>query len=275
MNADPRTVEGFGAEWSAFDQREVSESELRDLFEQYFGIFPKGELHPEAVGFDMGCGSGRWARFVAPQVGTLHCIDASAQALEVAKRNLSEFDNCAFHLASVDRIPLPVGTMDFGYCLGVLHHVPDTQEGIRSCASLLKPGAPFLLYLYYDFENRSRAFRGLWKVSDGIRRLIARAPFTVRRVVTAIIATLVYLPLARLGRNLEKRGKDIGALPLSYYRNRSFYTMRTDALDRFGTRLEKRFSKADVGTMLRAAGFEEIEFSERPPYWCALARLRR
>ena len=33
--------------------------------------------------------------------------------------------------------------------LGVLHHVPDTAAAIRSCAELLKPGAPLLLYLYY------------------------------------------------------------------------------------------------------------------------------
>jgi len=32
--------------------------------------------------------------------------------------------------------------------LGVLHSVPDTAAAIRSCAALLKPGAPLLLYLY-------------------------------------------------------------------------------------------------------------------------------
>lgn len=29
------------------------------------------------IGFDLGCGSGRWAFFVAPKVAKLHCIDRS------------------------------------------------------------------------------------------------------------------------------------------------------------------------------------------------------
>jgi 2-polyprenyl-3-methyl-5-hydroxy-6-metoxy-1,4-benzoquinol methylase len=59
--------------------------------------------------------------------------------------------------------------MDFGYSLGVLHHVPDTNQGIRDCVSMLKPGAPFLLYLYYALDNRSLAYRFLWKTSDILR----------------------------------------------------------------------------------------------------------
>ena len=41
----------------------------------------------------------------------------------------------------------------------------------------------------------------------------------------------------------ERLGTDVRHFPLSAYRDRSFYTMRTDALDRFGTRLERRFSR--------------------------------
>ena len=51
--------------------------------------------------------------------------------------------------------------MDFGYALGVLHHVPNTQEGLNSCIKLLKPGAPFLVYLYYSFDNRPNWYRNL------------------------------------------------------------------------------------------------------------------
>lgn len=274
MNVDPRTVHGFGKEWTAFDQQQLSETELRDLFEQYFRIFPWDELHAEAVGFDLGCGSGRWAKFVAPRVGILHCIDASEAALQVAQRTLAGFDNCEFHLASVDRAPLAEGSMDFGYCLGVLHHVPDTASGIRNCAALLRPGAPFLLYLYYDFENRGRAFRALWQVSDRVRRVVARAPFIFRILISSVIATVAYFPLARLSRFLEKRGRNVDSLPLSYYRHRSFYTMRTDALDRFGTHLEKRFSKAEIQQMMEDAGLSDVVFSESPPYWCATGRRR-
>jgi hypothetical protein len=61
------------------------------------------------------------------------------------------------------------------------------------------------------------------------------------------------------------------AWPLSYYRDKPFYVMRTDALDRLGTRLEKRFTRADISGMLHDAGFVEARFSDSAPYWCAVA----
>src|SRR5215470_17565072 len=105
-NADQRTVEGFGAEWTRFDQSSLSAAELGRMFDGYFGVFPWDALTPRAEGFDLGCGSGRWARLVASRVGTLHCIDASSEALAVARRNLSSFANCEFHHASAGRLPL-------------------------------------------------------------------------------------------------------------------------------------------------------------------------
>ena len=153
-NIDTRVVDAFGEEWSRFDQSKLAGEEYESLFEAYFGIFPWSSLPPNAEGFDLGSGSGRWARGVAPRVGKIHCIDASGRALNVARRNLASQRNVEFHHASVDSIPLPDSSMDFGYSLGVLHHVPDTAEGIRSAVAKLKPGAPFLLYLYYAFDNR-------------------------------------------------------------------------------------------------------------------------
>ena len=63
--------------------------------------------------------------------------------------------------------------------------------------------------------------------------------------------------------------------PLAFYRRRSFYVMRTDAFDRFCTKLEQRFSRAQIGDMLRAAGFGNIKFSEKEPFWVAVAIKRR
>jgi len=46
--------------------------------------------------------------------------------------------------------------------------------------------------------------------------------------------------------------------------------MRNDALDRFGTRLEKRFTKAQIAAMMTAAGLRGIKFSDSEPFWCAI-----
>jgi ubiquinone/menaquinone biosynthesis C-methylase UbiE len=273
-NVDARVVAGFGDEWRRFDQRRLDGEEARQLFEEYFHVFPWGRLGPDAVGFDLGCGSGRWARFVAPRVGTLHCVDASAEALAVARCNLNEVRNCEFHLASVDFLPLADESADFGYALGVLHHVPDTRAGVRSCVRKLKPGAPFLLYLYYAFDNRPWWFRLIWRLSDPFRRVISRLSRGPRYLSSQMIAAVVYWPLARTARLMEAIGLPLRAFPLSYYRRRSFYVMRTDALDRFGTALEQRFTRHEIEAMMRDAGLEEIRFSDQPPFWCAVGVKR-
>src|SRR5688572_9956373 len=82
-NLDTKTVHGFGVEWSHFDQSALEPEEFEALFHKYFAIFDFSAVGPGAEGFDAGCGSGRWARGVAPRVGILHCVDASKEALNV------------------------------------------------------------------------------------------------------------------------------------------------------------------------------------------------
>ena len=271
-NIDKKVVEDFGEEWDKYSQATLSDVDLKSAWDQYFNIFPFDELNQDAEGFDMGCGSGRWAKFVADKVKVLNCIDPSEKALYVAKRNLTNFSNINFFNASVGDTTLAQDSQDFGYCLGVLHHIPDTLEGIKSCARLLKKDAPFLLYLYYNFDNRSLLFKSIWKVSDIIRRVISSLPSKMKIFITSIIAFLVYYPLARFSAFLEKIGIGVENFPLSDYRRKTFYFMKTDALDRFGTRLEKRFSKKEIQDMLQEAGFKDCIFSETMPMWVCISR---
>ena len=46
--------------------------------------------------------------------------------------------------------------------------------------------------------------------------------------------------------------------------------MLNDSLDRFGTRLEKRYSRAQMLELLRGAGLHDVRVSDRPPYWHGL-----
>lgn len=250
MNIDPHTVRGFGKEWTTFNRI----SDQNDIFQDYFRIFPWNLVNKSSVGLDFGCGTGRWAARVAPHVRSLLVVDASPEALNVAWENLRSHANVSY-ASQLE------GSFDFGYSLGVLHHVPDTQEALNDIADHLKPGAPFLVYLYYSFDNRPRWYRALWKLTDIARLVISRLPHPLRLGITFLLAALVYWPLSRVSAP---------GWPLSYYSDKSFYIMRNDAYDRFSTRLEKRFSRDQIETMLRRAGFINIRFSPLRPYWCAV-----
>lgn len=269
-NIDHRTVDSFGDEWARFSQDSLSADERAKLFERYFSIFPWGRLPKNAEGFDMGCGSGRWAALVAPRVGRLNCVDASAKALAVAGESLSKFQNARLIHADTATCPLAPASQDFGYSLGVLHHIPDTKAAVRDCARLLRRGAPFLLYLYYRFDNKPAWYAWLWRASEVLRTAISRLPETPKALCCDAIAIGVYAPLSRLARWAELMGARVENWPLASYRTSSFYTLRTDSRDRFGTPLEQRFTRAEIETMMVEAGFENVRFSESVPYWTAV-----
>jgi SAM-dependent methyltransferase len=268
-NIDRATVRDFGREWQRFDQRGVSRAETADLYKMYFAVFRWERLPDNAVGFDAGCGTGRWAAMAGPRVGHLHCVDASTEALDVARRNLAGLSNISFHEAPLDAMPVPDGSMDFGYSLGVLHHLPDPSAGLAACVKKLKPGAPMLIYIYYALDSKPQWYRAVWRASDVMRSGISRMPFRLKSILTEAIAAFVYWPLARAALLLEKMGRDVADWPLNAYRGLSFYNMRTDALDRFGTRIEHRMTQAQIKAMMENAGLCDIRFSDSAPFWCA------
>jgi hypothetical protein len=129
-----------------------------------------------------------------------------------------------------------------------------------------------LIYVYYAFDNRPAWFRLLWRASDLLRRAISRAPFRVKSAFAELFALVVYWPLARAAWLFEKLHCNVANWPLSAYRLDSFYRLRTDALDRFGTRLEHRMTRAQITSMMENAGLRDISFSDAVPFWCAVGR---
>ena len=127
-----------------------------------------------------------------------------------------------------------------------------------------------LVYLYYALDNRSWAYRALWRASDVPRRIISRTPRMVKNLVCDVIATCVYWPLSRIAKVVDRLGGPADVIPLSAYRNLPFYSLRTDSLDRFGTRLELRFTREEVADLLMNSGLVDVRVSDELPYWCAV-----
>jgi hypothetical protein len=63
-------------------------------------------------------------------------------------------------------------------------------------------------------------------------------------------------------------------IPLFGYENRSFYVIRNDSLDRFGTPLEQRFTKKQIEEMMKKAGLVDIIFSNNIPFWHVVGKKK-
>lgn len=270
-SADDDVVARFDQEWHLFDDAGKSEHEI--VFASYFDLVRPQDLAGARMALDAGCGAGRWALEVARRGVDVIAVDLGL-SIEVAERNTRSTGRVLCVQADLAELPLQPQSMDFAYSLGVLHHVGDTKRALARLVDVLKPGRTMLIYLYYALENRSRPYRLAFRISDRIRRWTSTLPQPLLTSFATAVAALAYFPLARAARLLRQRGypKLASALPLGFYADLSFRMMRNDSLDRFGTAVEKRYTRDSMRALLEDAGLADVAFSPDPPYWHAIAR---
>ena len=164
---------------------------------------------------------------------------------------------------------IPSASLDLAMSLGVLHYIPDTELAIKDVSRSIKSGGIFLCYLYYNLENKPAYYKLIFKGVNILRQVISSSPQKVRRISATAIAAVVYWQLARLSKVFKKLGRNTSNLALYHYANMPFVMLANDALDRFDTSLEQRFSKAEITEMLGAANFDltTLRFSEIEPFW--------
>ncbi len=109
-NIDWVTVESFGEEWSKF--HEFKDAEIDRMGDQYFDIVKPNMLNASTSVLDVGCGSGRWSRYLARKVQYIEAIDPSNAVFQAVKLT-EEFPNARVTKASTDSIPFADDSFDF------------------------------------------------------------------------------------------------------------------------------------------------------------------
>lgn len=269
QNIDPKTVASFGDEWNSFHK--FSDDEINSIGDKYFDIVTSEMLNDNSLVIDIGCGSGRFIKYLKDKCKKIIGVDPS-KAILAADSLIGADENVELVQASTDYLPFPDDYFDFGYSLGVLHHIPNTQQALNDSIKKIKHGGYFLLYLYYNFDNRSSAFKILFYLSNSIRFIVSKMPSKLKKIVCNSLAVILYMPFVGLCRFLKILKVPLRIrkhIPLQGYEDQSFYIIRNDSLDRFGTPLEQRFSKKQIEMMMRKAGLSSIVFSKKIPFWHA------
>ncbi|NUM50709.1 MAG: class I SAM-dependent methyltransferase [Flavobacteriales bacterium] len=271
-NIDEKTIQSFGDEWTKFNS--FTKEEICIAGSQYFDIVKQEHLNKNTNVLDLGCGSGRWTKFIASRVKLVEAIDPSDAVLSAFNLNQNE-KNVRVTRASVANIPFADESFDFVVCLGVLHHIPDTKKALLNLVKKMKMGGYVLLYIYYNLDNRGVLYKWLYKGSVYPRIFISKMPKNTKKLICDLIAVFIYLPLICIAKSIKfifPTTKIYKKWPLSYYIGKSFNIIRNDALDRFGTPLEQRFSKNEIANMMKNCGLSEIKFSENAPFWHVLGK---
>ena len=271
-NIDRATVEGFGHEWQRFNQ--FTDEEVRRGGQEYFGDLLTERMLRGARVLDVGCGSGRWSRYLANVAGCVDAVDPS-QAVLVAAGATAAIPNVRVIQASVSSLPYADGSFDLVASVGVLHHVPDTLDAIKRLACLVRPGGWLYLYLYYRLEGRSATYRAAFHASNALRAVVSRLPTRLKTAAAELAAVSIYLPCILTAATLQKVAPTrtwYEAVPLHYYVGRPWKVVRNDALDRLGTPLERRFNQAEIRAMLEEAGLTAVTFADAMPRWRVIAQ---
>lgn len=271
---EKRLIKEFGKEWARFDQSKLPSYEHNLLFCNYFRILPKNFFKSNLVCADLGGGSGRWSQIIVKKIKKLIFVEPSLEAINIAKKKLSRFKNITFVNKKIENLKIENNSLDFAFSLGVLHHSNNYLKAIKLIRKKIKVQGFFLIYLYYNFENKPIFYLYLWYLSNIFRKIISLFPFTLKKFICELIAIFIYYPFAKFSKLLDYLNINSSNMPLSFYKNTSLYTMRTDSLDRFSTTIEKRFSKDQIKKILNNCGFYNIRFSNSAPYWCVLCQRK-
>lgn len=264
-----RTVKAFAEEWRYFSE---NLSDYGPIAQCYFDLLSSKQL--AGVTLDAGCGMGRWARHVAGQGDALIAVDLSA-SVEVAAKTLEGFPNTHVIQSDLHVLPFRPDTFDLIYSLGVLHHLPVPEEGLRALVRHLRHDGSLLAYFYYALDNRPRYFRYILPVVTALRLIVSRLPHRLARWISFVIALAIYWPLVRIGNLLGALGFEETArqVPLhEFYTGKPFRILFNDSVDRFATSVEFRFSRAQIETMLARVGLSDIRFSDTVPFWKVAAK---
>src|SRR6266540_6516082 len=122
-NLDRETVNSFGNEWQAFHG--FGEKEIMKLGNEYFDIVTPEMINKNTTVLEVGCGSGRFLKYLSTQAGLVVGVDPS-HAIFAADDLVGKNEQIVLVKASANNIPFVDESFDFVCSIGVLHHIPDT-----------------------------------------------------------------------------------------------------------------------------------------------------
>lgn len=270
-NIDDAVVKSFGEEWLKFQY--FSDEMIETCGREYFDIVSDAIVNKNTYMMDIGCGTGRWTKYFTDKAGFIEAIDPS-NSIFAADNLLRDKENVRLTKAAIESIPFDDEIFDFVMSVGVLHHTPDPQKAMTDCVKKLKKGGYFYCYLYHNLESKDSFSKFLFWCGELVRKVVCRLPMRAKSIVCDLLAVMVYLPMILLVRLMILTGfkKSALKLPLAAYHNKSFFIIRNDSLDKFGTHLESRYSKVEMEMMMQKSGLSDIRVSDGIPYYHAIGR---
>ena len=136
---------------------------------------------------DLGCGTGQLTATLAPFVGRVIAVDASAAMLQAARKRLQGFENVELRRGELEALPIDDARLDAATLALVLHHLPEPGQALAEVARVLKPRGRLLIVdmLPHDRESYRQQMGHVWLgfSDEHLRRILDESGFGDVRIV--------------------------------------------------------------------------------------------
>ena len=246
-----RTSRSFGFQWNVFSQMF---GEYEKNFLNYIKPLEPGFFRGKLV-LDAGCGFGRHTYYAAKYGAEVVGFDLS-DAVEAAYKNCRKLN---VHIVQGDIYHLPFRKrFDFIMSIGVLHHLPEPENGFLSLAGLMGSRTQIFVWLY---GREGRWFK--LHIVEGLIRAVTKhmphrmlyyccyAPAAVYHAFNVLYNAGGGADGSRLTRRLPFRG----------YAKFPFRVKHADAFDLLATPVNNYYTKAQVGQWAADAKLKDISIT--------------
>ena len=159
-----------------------------DLFGDRFHLAALASLaDPGWTVGDLGCGTGQVSAALAPFVGHVVAVDASAAMLQAAKKRLHDFENVDLRRGELESLPIDDARLDAATMMLVLHHVTEPERALAEVARVLAPGGRLIIVdmLPHERESYRQQMGHIWLgfSEEHLRRILTGTRFEDIRIV--------------------------------------------------------------------------------------------
>ena len=192
-------AERFSWEWRRFSRTvELGYLGSEELFLDF--IAPLGySFFRGKVILDAGCGLGRFTS-LAYGFGALQVIGIDlGSSVEVAYQKTKSLPGVNIIQADLRRLPFG-RIFDYIFSIGVLHHLPNPEEGFHSLVKHMKEGAGISIYVY-GRENNDLVIRFIEPVR---KNLTSRLPRFILYIISHPITLVLFLVLKGVHNPLNR-----------------------------------------------------------------------
>lgn len=99
-------------------------------------------LNADMSVFEMACGTGTTACYLAPQVADYKAIDVSPKMVDIARQRLrdAQLSHLEFNVSAIEEYVLAKESVDVALAMSVLHLLKNPEKAIEKLSYGLKPG---------------------------------------------------------------------------------------------------------------------------------------